>query len=157
MTATAGPAAGTTLRITRVIDAPRERVFRAWTDPDLVREWFGGPVARTSGAELDVRVGGTFRIEFESRAGSEVWCCLGSYVEVAPPERLVYTFSWEGPRVSEIAESLVTVEFRDLGESTEVTIIHERNRTRAVRDFHEGGWRSSLDRLAELLREQPAT
>jgi uncharacterized protein YndB with AHSA1/START domain len=86
-----------------------------------------------------------------------VWYCLGTYVEVAPPERLVHTFSWEGPRVSEIAESLVTVEFRDLGEATEVTITHERNLTRAAREFHEGGWRSSLDRLAELLREQPAT
>jgi uncharacterized protein YndB with AHSA1/START domain len=149
---TAGPAASTTLRITRVIHAPRERVFRAWTDPRQVTRWFGGsPVARASSAESDVRVGGTFRIGFGQDPDREVWHCVGTYVEVVPPERLVYTFGWEGPRLSEIDETLVTVEFRDLGGATEIALTHERNATEEVRAFHLYGWQSSLEQLAELF------
>jgi uncharacterized protein YndB with AHSA1/START domain len=149
--AAAEPATGTTLRITRVIEAPRERVFEAWTRPDQVAQWFGGPVGHASSAELDVRVGGSFRIKTDSRVGSETWYCVGTYLVVEPPERLVCTFGWEGTRWWDLGESLLTVEFRDLGKATEVDLTHERNRTRPVHAFHRIGWGSSLRQLAQLV------
>lgn len=150
--ATAEPAAGTTLHISRVIDAPRERVFHAWTDPELVPQWFGVRVPRASAAELDLRVGGTFRIGGKNPLGGGGWRCVGTYLEVVPPERLVYTFGWEGRGLSNMGESLVTVEFRDRGDTTEIVLTHERNPTRGVRAYHSFGWRSSLKRLAEVTR-----
>jgi uncharacterized protein YndB with AHSA1/START domain len=150
--ARAEPTAGTTLCVTRVIAAPRERVFQAWTDPEMVTRWFGGsPISHASAAELDLRVGGEFRIRFEKRRGPEVWHCVGTYLEVTPPERLVYTFGWEGPLLSDVAESLVTVEFRDLERSTEIVLTHERNLTEEIRAFHLNGWSTSLEQLADLM------
>jgi uncharacterized protein YndB with AHSA1/START domain len=153
--ATAKELAGTTLRVTRVIQAPRERVFRAWTDPEQVSRWFF-PVGGHSDVELDARVGGTFRIIFRQAFARHVlrmkpWHCVGTYLEIDPPERLVFTFGWEGTPW-EIGESLVTVELRELDEATELVLLHERNRNRRVRAFHSQGWSIVLRRMAKLLR-----
>ena len=152
MMAATEPATGTTLHLSRVIKAPRERVFEAWTSPEQVARWFGGPLGHATSAEVDLRVGGKFRIRAESRIGNEVWFCVGTYLVVEPPERVVSTFSWEGTRWWDLGESLVTVEFRERGEATEVALTHERNRTRPVRAFHRIGWGHSLKELAEVVR-----
>ena len=73
-------------------------------------------------------------------------CVGGTFQEVVPPEKLVFTWQWEntdGP--TEGAETLVTVEFRDMGESTEVLLVHERFPSADVRDAHQQGWTSMLD------------
>ena|SRR2546422_3574602 len=74
----------------------------------------------------------------------------GSYREVQPPERLVYTWCWERPEM-DIGETLVTVEFRDLGASTEVVVTHDLFPSQAACDQHQGGWSGCLDRLPEAL------
>ena len=128
--------------------APPETVFRAWTDPSWFAQWFGPADGTTSVAELDARVGGAYRIELSSPEGAG--SLFGTYLEVSRPQRLVYTFCWEGLPV-EIAETRVTVEFHDRGGATEIVLIHERQPTRGVRAFHERGWTASLERLAALL------
>ena len=111
----------------------------------------GGPEGMEAPvADLDVRTGGKYRTCMRSADGSkEVWVG-GEYVEVAPPERLIFTWAWEHD-TSEHRETLVTVEFRDLGDATEVALTHERFATAEDRDNHNIGWTSSFDCLAKLF------
>jgi uncharacterized protein YndB with AHSA1/START domain len=152
--ADAGPGVGTAVHVTREFSAPREEVFRAWTEPELFRQWFR-PGQGSSSAELDVRPGGRYRVTIERPPELPGTTYLvGTYLEVVPPERLVYTFGWEQtPYLEELEEidSVVIVQFRDLGGSTEVTITHERLETEEQRAFHRWGWEGALERLAEVL------
>jgi uncharacterized protein YndB with AHSA1/START domain len=139
---------GTTLQLRRTISASRETVFRAWTDPDWFRQWFGAPGLQMPQVEFDVRVGGSYRVEMTSPEGTGH--LFGEYLEVKRPERLVYTFCWDGLPVH-VPETQVTVEFHDRGPATEIVLTHERQPSRSLREFHEGGWTISLTRLAALL------
>jgi len=139
--------ADTSLTVRRTYPAARERVFRAWTDPAALREW-SCPVGFTvAEASVDLRVGGAYRIAMQPPDG-EPNIAYGTYREVSPPERLVYTWQWEG---GEMGETLVTVEFRDLGGETEVVLVHELFPSTEVRDRHNEGWLSLLEHLAQAL------
>jgi uncharacterized protein YndB with AHSA1/START domain len=140
--------AGTTLQVRRIVAAPRDAVFAAWTDPELFRQWFGPPGGSTTGAHMDVRVGGAYRIDMETDAGA--FHLHGTYLEVERPARLVYTFCWEGLPVH-IGDTQVTVDFRVRDGATEVVLTHERQPDRDARDFHAWGWSYTLERLADLL------
>jgi uncharacterized protein YndB with AHSA1/START domain len=124
--ANTGPDTGAAVHITREFSAPREEVFRAWTEPELFRQWFTPPGGSAPRAELDVRPGGRYRITMKPPPGVP-WgtsYVVGTYLEVLPPERLVYTFGWEQtPLLEDLGDlehldSRVTVQFRDLGGST---------------------------------------
>lgn len=135
---------GTTLHVTRRFAAPRERVFRAWTEPAaLVRWWW--PWNPT--IAIDLRPGGTYRVAAEHPGAREL-AVSGEFLEVKPPERVVYTFAWDGDeRVTQVA-----VEFRDLGEATEVILRHTGSATAEERDNHGHGWNDCLDRLRDQVR-----
>jgi uncharacterized protein YndB with AHSA1/START domain len=144
-------ATDTTLRLRRTIHAPRAKVFRAFTDPMVLQRWWiPGPGHTVPEASIDLRPGGSYRIEMQNPKG-ERFHLLGTYREVRPPERLVYTWRWEGLR-SESAETLVTVEFRDLGGVTEVVITHELFPDAAARDRHQRGWSGCLEQLEEITQ-----
>jgi uncharacterized protein YndB with AHSA1/START domain len=141
----------TTLRIERTFSAKRERVFHAWTDPQALMQWwvpFDGYTVPS--AELDVRAGGAYHLRMKNPKG-EMFSLVGRYVEVRPPERLVYTWRWEGIK-DDIGETLVTVEFLDRGEATEVRITHELFPDVHARDRHGEGWSGCLGRLAALAK-----
>src|SRR5438105_6022386 len=108
----AAPAqARTTLDAERTFAASRERVFEAWTDPELFARWFTAPGGSSSDAEIDLRVGGAWRVSMKA----PLWPrghAFGTYLEVDPPARLVYTIAWEG--FPNGPESLVSVEFHEL-------------------------------------------
>jgi uncharacterized protein YndB with AHSA1/START domain len=143
--------------VKRTFAAAREKVFAAWTEPALMARWFcrcaGHPPTRV--LEADVRAGGTYRIEVEGpqqgAPGSKLYRGWGSYREVRPPERLVFTWTWEH---DEFKDTLVTVEFRSLGESgfTEVTLTHELLPTEKARGEHRKGWGECFDMLERTLR-----
>lgn len=137
------------LTLSRTFAAPRERVFRAWTDPEELRRWWGPPGFSTPFVEVDLRVGGNYRLAMQPPEG-EAFHLFGAYREVQPPERLVYTWSsdWE---MMNAGETVVTVEFRDLGNSTEVLVRHEFFPTEELRRQHAYGWEGSLDRLGGIL------
>lgn len=137
-----------TLNIRRSFKAPREKVFKAWTDPQALKKWWGPEGFSTPSAEIDLRVGGKYRLGMKSPEG-EVFYLSGIYREVKPPEKLVYTWNWEGPNM-DIGETLVTVEFLDLGSATEIILTHERFPTQKACDEHDKGWNSTLDRLAAI-------
>jgi uncharacterized protein YndB with AHSA1/START domain len=159
------PDAGwTVLQVSRTFDAPRERVFEAWVDPRLLCQWLSG-YGTSPGAEVDAQVGGEFRIAMTNRAGQllgklpghpGVAHMIGRYLEITRPERLVFTMGWEDfPFVHMNREaSVVTVEFNETGDQTEVVLTHERQPNRRVRAFHSMGWKKSLRKLRRLL-DQP--
>jgi uncharacterized protein YndB with AHSA1/START domain len=137
--------AGLSLEVRRVIAAPRERVFRAWTSPHEFQRWHAPGAMTVPVAEVDLRVGGRYRITMRGPDGDE-HRVTGTYRIVEPPARLVYTWQWETGH--DATESLVTVEFLDRGDSTELVLRHERFANERQRASHEQGWTSILERLA---------
>jgi uncharacterized protein YndB with AHSA1/START domain len=148
-----------TIVITRVFDAPRELVFKAWTDPKHVAQWWGPQGFTSPLCEMDLRVGGVFRVHMRGPDGV-TYPCKGVYREVREPERIVYSGEAEEGSVGCGAglppRALVTVTFTERDGKTTVTI-HTRlqsaaDREAAVQTGFNAGWASSLDRLADHLR-----
>jgi uncharacterized protein YndB with AHSA1/START domain len=141
-----------TLRLTRVVPAPREAVFRAWTEPEALRRWwvpFEG--MSVPAAEVDLRPGGRYRLTLRNSKGEE-FHLTGVYREVRPPERLVYTWRWEGTaRAERDGETLVTVDFEASGPSTLLHLTHELFPDEDARHGHGVGWGGVLDRLVAML------
>ena len=147
--ASASPSIETTLQLSRTFQAPREKVFRAWTDPDQMKHWCSPTADYETAAEVDLRVGGKYRIQMTHKNGG-IHPAVGEYQEVSEPDKLVYTWSWEDGSVT---GTLVTVEFRDLGSATELLLTHERFPTTEWRDKHGEGWTGCLGRLEGHLAE----
>lgn len=132
------------LRLTRRYPAPAEKVWRAWTDPQALSQWFGpAETTAVTQAELDVRVGGAWRIRFQTRDGVEHQVS-GRYEEVEPHRRLVFTWAWQSTpeRVS-----LVTIALRPVAGGTELDFCHTQFFDRAARDNHERGWTGIFAKL----------
>ena len=139
------------LALDRTYPVAPEKVWRAWTDPEAVKRWWGpGPGDAVSLAELDVRVGGRFRIVFGGPDG-KAHECAGIYREVVPNRKLVFTWTW--PNSTPERESLVTVTLRSAGKGTELVFLHEQFVDEKVRDDHERGWSGSFDKLEHFLAE----
>jgi uncharacterized protein YndB with AHSA1/START domain len=134
----------------RVFDAPRERVFAAFTDPELIPQWWGPRGTTTTVDVMDVKPGGAWRFVIEGDDGENGF--RGTYREVTPPERVVQTFEWEGMPGHVIVE---TVTFEDLGgrtKMTNVSLFHTpEERDGMLASGMEQGQTETLDRLDELL------
>jgi uncharacterized protein YndB with AHSA1/START domain len=147
------------LELSRVFDAPRELVFKAWTDASQFKQWFGA-AACDGGAlqsvKVDARVGGKYRLQVR-RADGEFYTTVGVYREVKPPERLVFTWAFEkdgsGEEFGEVEppETLVTLEFRARGKQTELILTHENFASPESRDRHEQGWTRCLNELGKFV------
>jgi uncharacterized protein YndB with AHSA1/START domain len=149
--ATPQTAAPIFLKIARTIPAPREKVFRAWTDAEALKKWFA-PSEKyvTRIPHFDARAGGTYRIEMELEG--KVYTVGGSFREVKPPERLVFTWRWENePDRGDAGDTLVTIEFFERDGSTEVVLTHEKFPSDAARDEHNKGWTGCFDRLGQYV------
>lgn len=146
-------AAKDSLRVTRTLRASRQRVFRAWTEPELMMRWFVEGDGNMTVCEIDLREGGRYRLEGD--IGGKRWRIWGSYLEVRPPERLVYTWTWQHDKGIGTPEgdTKVTVEFHARGDETELTLTHERFASVEARDEHTQGWKGCLDRFAKVLAE----
>jgi uncharacterized protein YndB with AHSA1/START domain len=145
----ADAAAEHTLRITRVIAAPREKVFRAWADPAELAKWWGPKGMTVPLCEMDVRPGGAIHTCMRSADGED-HSMKGVYREVTPPERIVLTWCWQEGEMAGL-ETLVTVEFRDRGASTELVLTHEGLPSEAACEAHNQGWSSSFECLDEII------
>ena len=141
----------TTLRLERIIDASPDRVFAAWTTREAMEAWYrdgDGAVARVT--ELDVRVGGRYRVEF-GPPGEPPFVEVGEFLELDPPRRLVMTETLMSDRQTMWAETKVTVELHDQDGKTRYVLTHEGFPDRDRRDGAEGGWPGFLDRIELLL------
>ena len=136
-------AAVPSLEVRRTIRAPRQRVFDAWTKAEELKAWHAPGPLTVSFAEIDLRPGGAYRIHMRTPDGVE-HRVSGVYREVDPPKKLVYTWSWDGENV--VKDSVVTLEFYERGNATEVVLRHAIADDKE-RASHEQGWTSILDKL----------
>jgi uncharacterized protein YndB with AHSA1/START domain len=137
------------LEIKRLIRAPRDQVYAAWTDPAQLKEWFGPESVQTRNLIADVRVGGEFRWDLTDQEGKEV-TISGEYREVEPGKKIVFTWRLEGDEDWK-NHSTVTVEFFDREGGTEIRLTHEKLPNEASRDDHTQGWNSVLDKVEKFL------
>lgn len=137
------------LIVRRTIRTSAERAFLAWTRPEHLRKWWGPQSVKCTDAEVDLRIGGSYRIANQFPDGKVVWIS-GEFEQIEPPHKLVYTWSLgAGPPALE----RVTVRFEPRGEATEVIVIHERIADLATRTGHEQGWQGCLDGLVRFLED----
>jgi uncharacterized protein YndB with AHSA1/START domain len=140
----------------RILKAPPARVFRAWTEPAQLQRWFAaGEGFTTPVAEVELRVGGRYRLGMQPPGSTQILMVTGEYQEITPAERLSFTWRWEGATPDEPI-TLVTVLFEAHVQGTELTLTHERFSTIASRDQHALGWQGCLNQLEHALaREAP--
>jgi uncharacterized protein YndB with AHSA1/START domain len=136
----------TTLRIRRTFDAPREKLFQAWIDPEKMTEWFCHAKPNLIGKLLvmDVRSGGQYGFDVSDASG-KVFKVRGEYLEIKEPEKLVFTWFWETEPA--YGNTVVTLEFVDLGNKSELILAHEQFANSDARDKHNIGWAFCLDSL----------
>jgi uncharacterized protein YndB with AHSA1/START domain len=137
------------LTLTRRLRARPEKVYAAWTEPENLAQWFGPASARPGSvhAELEVRVGGRYRIRFENNDG-EHFEVGGHYREVVPNERLVFSWAWHS---TPERESLVTISLRPEGTGTLLTFRHEQFFDETARDNHARGWNELFAKLDDFF------
>ena len=149
-TATAPTETGHVLVIERVFDAPPSLVFRLWSDPARIREWWHPEGFETKRFEMDFRVGGSYR--FTSASATSSHSAHGIYREIVAPERIVMTFEWEGTGPFAGRQTLISIGFAPHGDGrTLLTFRQEPFATREGRDDHVKGWNQVLDAFAATL------
>jgi uncharacterized protein YndB with AHSA1/START domain len=147
---TAAEKAGSvSLTVTRVVPAPAEAVFRAWTEPGEIEKWWAPEGMSVPFVEVDLKVGGAYRLGLQ-RPDADPFYATGTYREIQRPRRLVFTWRWE-PDTMKAGETLVTVELREKDGKTEVVLTHERFPSAEVRDEHRKGWTECLERLGGVI------
>ena len=155
-TAEAAPSSDRELVLTRIIDAPRAKLFKAWTDPELLKQWFAPLPYTTPVAELDVRPGGANLIVMRAPQGNDL-PNRGVYLEVVPNERLVFTDAYtEAWQPSPKPFMTVILTFEDVGGGKTRYTARVRHWTVADRETHEKmgfhkGWGLCTDQLAALV------
>ena len=138
------------LEIKRLIKAPRDRVYAAWTNPAQLKQWFGPENVQTRELVADARVGGKFRWDLTNSEGEKM-TCRGEYRELQPGKKIVFTWQWEDDETWENHTSIVTVELYDRDGDTELRLIHEQLPNEESRDGHTRGWNSALDKLEKFF------
>ena len=142
------------ITIVRVFDAPPERVWSEWTEPERFADWFGGSAAEvpTSTVSMDVRPGGSWRATMFADPGRREIRWTGEYREVDEPERLVFTLS---DQPDDDAYELITVVLTDLGDGRTEMRFQQRGGGLSAEQYEQAGqgWRSFFDRIAERLDE----
>ena len=135
------------LEITRVIDAPCDLVFAAWTKAEHLVQWFGPKDFTVSEYTMNAREGGNYRFVMRSPEG-KLHPVYGVYLEITPPERIVFTWEREDEEGKDGSGTVVTVTLEPLGRQTKLTLHQAKFRSAEGRDSHFGGWTECLERLA---------
>ena len=144
------PSAQPQLVITRILDAPRRLVFKAWTEPQHLVHWSCPHGFTLTHCEGDLRPGGAWRSCMRSTDGRDLWLG-GVYREIVEPERLAFTHAWDDENGQPGHETLVTVTLADHGDRTELTFRQAFFESVEQRDGHQGGWTECFERLAAHL------
>lgn len=144
--------ANTAVTIERTFQAPAELVFRAFTEAALLEQWFcPAPEVAMRVEQLDMRPGGAYRFVYYF-PGGVVRPVVGEYIEISPPNRLVFTWTWKEPDPWAGIVTQVTIDFREANGVTDVRVHHERMLGEGeMAPSHQRGWTATLARLEPLL------
>jgi uncharacterized protein YndB with AHSA1/START domain len=137
-----------TLEIRRTFNAPRQRVYDAWTKAEEIKKWAAPGAMTVALAESDLRVGGKYRIHMQATDGNQ-HRVFGVYRVVDPPKKVVYTWTWETQ--PDVTDTVVTVEFHERGKATEIVLRHEGLETEELRKRHKEGWIGCIDKIQALV------
>jgi uncharacterized protein YndB with AHSA1/START domain len=137
------------LIVRRTIRASPERLFAAWTEAERLTAWWGPANVACPAAEIDLRVGGRYRIANTMPDGGTLWIA-GEFLQIERPRLLVYSWRLEP---SDTATERVTVRFESRGDATDVIVSHEHIADAAIRDQHGKGWEGCLDGLAAYIAD----
>jgi len=140
------------LELTHTFSAPRDEVFAAWTQAEQLVQWFGSQGSKTTHAEVDLRVGGGYRMEMILAEGQK-FAVYGTFREVSAPEKLVYTWEFDTPELGQVRNSLVTVVFEERGEWTDLRLRHEALPDQPTCERHEQGWKGCFESLAGHMKK----
>jgi uncharacterized protein YndB with AHSA1/START domain len=144
----------TQILITRDFDAPRHLVYRAWTTPELIKRWWAGDHGAVTSAEVDLRVGGTWRYVMTANEGFEV-AFHGEYRDIVTNERIVSTEVFEGMPSAEDAAAVNTNTFTEKAGRTTVTILAQHasreNRDMVINSGMEAGMQEAMDHLEQVV------
>ena len=136
------------LAIVKNYNAPPEKVWHAWTDPEILKQWFHpGPDASTPTAEVDLKVGGAWHIQMLTN-DCEDHDVSGVYQEIIPNKKLVFTWAWKS---TPERESQVTIELQAIEDGTQLTLTHEQFFDKDARDRHNEGWTACLSQLENFI------
>ncbi|GJL82345.1 MAG: activator of HSP90 ATPase [marine bacterium B5-7] len=146
---------GDVVEFRRQFEVGRETLFQAWTDADALKAWFGPDGVETRGADIDLRVGGKYRLELHLPSG-DIVVHHGAYLEIVPPEKLVFSWILEGQSCGsdndEPVTTKVTVLFHAVGDhQTELHLVHEGLPTQTSRDNHGFGWKGCFNSLGDYV------
>jgi uncharacterized protein YndB with AHSA1/START domain len=137
------------VQLTRVLRAPPDEVFAAWTEPALLESWWTGVGGWVDAkADVDLRVGGRYHLSMRDERGA-LHGIVGIYTLIAPAERLSFTWTWENePSVMRGSEgSLVDVTLREGPQGTQLFLTHSGLEGELLKDMHEEGWNALLTSL----------
>lgn len=148
--AAAVSSAGILFRVERRFAKPREAVFRAWTDPDALVQWWCPAGWAPAEFEVDLRPGGQYRMGMRRDAGGAAVYVCGTFLAVDRPERVTYTWRWENA-FERMPPTQVTVQFIADGAATILILTHGRIPDAAVCLQHRSGWLAALERLSRVL------
>lgn len=143
----------TRLELKKVIRASRNKVFEAWTQPEMIKRWMAPGTSTLASVQTEFKVGGAYRIEMRGEMGGRDYDVIvhGVYTKIVPSEFLAFTWIYEDPeRQVSVGSTLVSVALRDVEGGTELTLTHEKFASRERRDGHHFGWLDSLAKLAAL-------
>ena len=143
------------LRLTRHFAAPREIVFRAWTDPAWLVRWMGPQGCTCPHAETDLRIGGALKLAIRNAEGEDHWA-HGIYQSIEAPALLSFTWRWQQEDGSLGHEMMIEIAFLEKDDGTELVFTQTRFPTDESRDQHEGGWKGSFESLTDILAELTA-
>ena len=138
---------GYTLRMERIFAAPRQLVFDYFTKPELIKTWFGPSGTVAESVEIDLQVGGVCRWHMKTAEGQRV-LLFGSIKELTAPERVVMTHEWQGSNI----ETVVTLEFIDLGDKTKLRLTHEGLTSADLIPLYREGWGKPFEQLDKEIR-----
>ena len=138
----------TKLVITRVINAPCALVYRAWTDPKQMVQWWSPKEIECRSVAADLKIGGAYRIHMVNNQGNHI--AVGKYQQIVPNRRLQFTWQWEHYAMP---ESVVLVEFEDLGKTTRLTLTHAGLPDVEDVPDHKWGWTTAIEKFGELMEQ----
>ena len=151
MQAAAADRTANAFKLTRLFKASREKVFRAWTEPEFLKQWWCPEGWTPAEMEVDLRVGGTYRIGMRRPGSHSAVYVRGSFLEVDPPEKLTYTWRWENAFPG-MPETRVSVRFAEDGADTLAVLTHEELPAIPVCLQHRSGWIAAWARLETSLK-----
>lgn len=154
MTSNRGDTQSLSLVIRKLVYGNPEAAFAAWTAPDQIRQWWGPDNVSCPECDVDLRVGGSYKIANQFPDGSIVWI-IGNFVRIEPPHLIEYTWRIE-PRTitANVDAESVTVRFVAQDNQTELVLVHSRIANGSLKASHDSGWSACLEGLADFMHAQ---